>query len=105
MDWNKVRDSPRKPTGAPPLELVAVLFRVRGATQRPLRCALYQAATGLELRLEYEDRTDDVQRSHLFRVRDDDAIATMADEWHAALIAKGFTELEIVRQPDGRQGA
>ena len=48
-----------------------------------------------------EDRTDDVQRSQLFRVRDDEAIATMADEWHMALIAKGFTELEIVRQPDG----
>jgi hypothetical protein len=79
MDWSKVRHFP---TGEPK--------GTRGATQRPLRCALYRVATGLELRLEYEDRTDDVQRSHLFRVRNDDAIATMADEWHAALIEKGF---------------
>jgi hypothetical protein len=41
----------------------------------------------------------------LFRVRDDDAIATMADQWHLALRTKGFVELEIVRQPDGRQEA
>ena len=46
-----------------------------------------------------------MQRSHLFRVRDDDAIATMADQWHMALIPKGFVELEIVRQPDGRKRA
>jgi hypothetical protein len=39
---------------------------------------------GLELSLEYEDRPDDVHRSQLFRVRDDDAIATMADQWHTA---------------------
>jgi hypothetical protein len=91
MDWSKVRHFPTgEPKGTPQLEMVSVLFRVRGATQRPLRCALYRVATGLELRLEYEDRTDDVQRSHLFRVRNDDAIATMADEWHAALIEKGF---------------
>jgi len=30
----KVRDLPRASKGVPPLELVAVLFRVRGATQR-----------------------------------------------------------------------
>ena len=65
----------------------------------------YRVATGLELRLEYEDRPNDVHRSQLFRVRDDDAIATMADQWHLALRAKGFVGLEIVRQPDGRQEA
>lgn len=76
----------------PLLERVTVLFRVQGASQRPLRCALYQVATGLELRLEYEDR-EDLRRSQLFPVRDDDAIATMADEWHRALRAKGFEQL------------
>jgi hypothetical protein len=69
------------------LERVAVLFRVQGPSHRPLRCARYRVATGLELRFEYEDR-DDLQRSHLFRVRDDNAIATMADEWQRALRAK-----------------
>jgi hypothetical protein len=32
-------------------------------------------------------------------VRDDDAIATMADEWHRALRAKGFEELPIRNEP------
>jgi hypothetical protein len=49
---------------------------------------------GLELRFEYEDR-EDLQRSQLFRVRDDDAIAGLADEWHRVLRAKGFEELPL----------
>ena len=65
----------------PPLERVATLFRVLGITRRPLRCALYSVATGLELRLEYEDRADDIQHSQLFRVRDDDAIEGTEVSW------------------------
>lgn len=34
------------------------LFRVQGASRRPLRSAVYRVATGLERRLEYEDRDD-----------------------------------------------
>jgi hypothetical protein len=102
MDWDKVKQFPRRPKAPRPEPPLSVLFRVVGTTQRPLRCALYRIETGWELRLEYEDRfADDVQNSHLFRVRDDNAIATLADQWHMALIATGFTELEIVRQPDG----
>jgi hypothetical protein len=78
----------------PRLELVSTLFRVRGASRRPLRCALYKVETGLELRLEYEDR-EDLQRSQLFTVYDDVAIAALADEWNRALRAKGFEELPV----------
>ena len=69
--WDE-RMTPRPPA-EPQLEHVATLFRVRGATGRPLRCALYRVATGLELRFEYEGR-DHLLQSRLFRVRDDNAI-------------------------------
>ena len=83
-----------RPPAEPQLEHVATLFRVRGATGRPLRCALYRVATGFELRFEYEDR-DQLLQSRLFRVRDDNAIATLADDWHRALIGKGFEDLPV----------
>ena len=83
-----------RPPAPPQLDRLATLFRVRGATGRPLRCALYRVATGLELRFEYEDR-DDLLQSRLFRVRDDNAIARLGDEWHRALIAKGFEDLPV----------
>jgi len=76
------------------LEHLATLFRVRGASRRPLRCAVYKVATGLEVRLEYEDR-DDLLQSRLFRLRDDNAIATLADDWLRALIANGFEDLPV----------
>ena len=88
---DRMRSHP--PAPAPPLQHVATLFRVKGASGRPLRCAVYLVATGTELRLEYED-TDDLLRSQLFVVHDDYAIAQLADEWHAALMAKGFQELD-----------
>jgi hypothetical protein len=88
--WDE-RMTSRPPHG-PILELVATLFRVQGTTRRPLRCALYHVETGLELRLEYENRGD-LLHSQLFRVRDDNVIAVLADTWHQALIAKGFEEL------------
>src|SRR5919205_314878 len=52
--WDE-RMTPR-PQPAPQLELVTTFFRVKGASGRPLRCAIYRVATGFELRLEYEDR-------------------------------------------------
>lgn len=89
--WTE-RMTPRPPE-EPPLQLVRTLFRMRGASRRPLRCAVYQVATGHELRLEYEDR-EDLVRSQLFPVPDDDAIAALAGEWRQALRDKGFTEVK-----------
>jgi hypothetical protein len=92
--WEE-RMTPRPPAPLPQLELMATLFRVEGASRRPMPCALYRVETGRELRLEYEDR-DDLMRSQLFlREQDDDAIATLADHWHLALRAKGFEELPV----------
>jgi hypothetical protein len=88
--WEE-RMTPRPPR-EPLLERVATLFRVQGTSRRPVRCAVYRVETGLELRLEYEDRKDLLQ-SRLFPVQDDNAIATLADTWQQALIAKGFEEL------------
>ena len=82
------------PTAGSRLDHVATLFRIRGASGRSLRCAVYRVETGRELRLEYEDRHD-LLRSQLFRVHDDNAIATLADNWHRALIAKGFEDLPV----------
>jgi hypothetical protein len=76
------------------MELSAVLFRVAGPSKRPLRCATYRVETGIELRLEYED-DGDLMRSQLFRSKDADAIATLADEWHRILRNKGFEELPV----------
>jgi hypothetical protein len=92
--WEE-RMTPQPPAPLPRLELVAVLFRVEGASRRPMRCAVFRVETGRELRLEYEDR-DDLLRSQLFpRAQDDDAIATLADRWHRALRAKGFEQLPV----------
>ena len=77
------------------LQHVATLFRMQGATKRPLRCAVYLVTTGTELRLEYEDN-DDLLRSQLFVLHDDDAIAELADQWHLALTAKGFEDLPLL---------
>ncbi len=79
----------------PRLDLVATVFRVRGASGRPLRAAVYRVETGLALRIEDEDRNDDVQRSQLFRVGDDEAIARLGDEWHQAFITTGFEDLPV----------
>jgi hypothetical protein len=94
MTWDE-RMRARPPALAPRLEHVATLFRVQGASQRSMRCAVYRVSTGTELRLEYED-TDDLLRSQLFLTPDDEAIATLADQWSAALLAKGFDELPII---------
>jgi hypothetical protein len=93
MTTREERMTPRPPE-EPRLDHVATLFRVRGASGRSLRCAVYRVETGRELRLEYEDRND-LLRSQLFRVRDDNAIATLADGWHRALVAKGFEDLPV----------
>lgn len=86
----------RPPTPAPRREFIATLFRVLGGTGRPLRCAAYRITTGIDLRIEYEDREDDFVRTQLFRTEDEDAIATLAAQWHQTLLAAGFTDL-----PDG----
>jgi hypothetical protein len=95
--WEE-RFRPRPPAPPPMLEHVATLFRGRmiGGTGRVLRCAVYRVVTGFELRVDYEDN-DSLVRSELFKVRDDQAIARRADEWHGALVVKGFEELS-----DGR---
>lgn len=90
--WNERMASRRTPP-APQLQHVATLFRVVGHSGRPMRCAAYLTQTGTELRLEYE-HDDDLVRSQLFVVHNDDAIAELADRWHAALIQKGFEDLE-----------
>jgi hypothetical protein len=81
------------PTSEPGLELVSILFRMTGATGRPSRCAVYRVDTVVELRLEYEDVDNDVERSRLFHVRDDEAMASVADRWRLTLREKGFEEL------------
>lgn len=95
MDWSKVREpAARRPDPATP-PLIATLFRLVGATGRPLRCATYRGVTGTELRLEYEDRDDDVLRSQLFKANNQEAIAETAAQWRAAFDGRGFRELAI----------
>ena len=85
-----------QPQSNPQLKHVRTLFRIRrGPTRRTLRCALYRIDTVLELRMEYEDRDDDVQHSRLFRESENDAITKQADEWRRNLRAKGFEELPV----------
>lgn len=99
MDWSKAHTpaAPRPAPAAPPR--LSTLFRVVGASGRPLRCGVYRVATGHELRLEYEDRSDDVLRTQLFRSNDEDGIATKATEWRAALDRHGFRDLAVMSQP------
>ena len=59
-----------------------------------MRCALYRVATGLELRFEYEDRDHSLQ-SRLSVCAMRTRIATLADDWHQALMAKGFEHLPV----------
>jgi hypothetical protein len=47
------------------------------------------------LRLEYEDRENDVTHTQLFVMRDDMGIAALADKWHAALVTTGFDDLPV----------
>ncbi len=82
----------RPPATAPQQELLRVCFRMIGPSQRPLRCAVYQVATGHELRLEYEDR-EDLLRSQLFPRPDDALIDDLGATWRRALLNKGMTEL------------
>ncbi len=90
------------PAPPPLLEHVATLFRVKGASGRPMRCAVYRVQTGFELRLEYEDR-DDLLRSRLFQTTDDEAIAELADGWHLALMEKGFEEMPLMQTVQQRR--
>ena len=81
-------DSPKLP---PPKNIYrATFFTVTGPSNRPLTCAAYDVATGIELRLSYAD--DDVMRSELFRGMDsEERLAEQAVQWRAALVEKGFT--------------
>ena len=83
-------DPPPRP--APASIHRATFFMVTGGSGRPLTCAAFDVATGLELRLFYGD--DDVVRSELFRGVDaDERCAETADAWRLRLIEKGFTEI------------
>lgn len=77
------------PRPAPKSEHRATFFTATGPSGRPLTCAVYEVATGLELRLSYSD--DDVMRSELFRGVDrEERLAEAADAWRLRLIGKGF---------------
>jgi hypothetical protein len=89
--WNHI--PPRQPD-PPAQRRRAVLFRLVGVSQRPLRCATYETLTGTELRIEYEDR-DDLIITQLFRPHDENAIAEKAVEWRTAFDERGFTELPL----------
>jgi hypothetical protein len=94
MDWSKVNTpAARRDPPAPPRE--ATLFRLVGPSQRPVRCATYRVTTGIELRIEYEDR-EDVLRTHLFKPHEEEAIAETAAQWRAAFDGRGFKELAIL---------
>jgi hypothetical protein len=97
MDWSKVRSPPAPRPDPPQAPRHATLFRVQGASGRALRCATYRVVTGFELRLEYEDRDDDLLRSQLFKTLEEEEIAEVASRWHAVLEEKGFTELPLLR--------
>ena len=88
-DWLRSDHVPQQhEPPAPPR--IATLFRVIGKSNRPIRCATYQTATGVELRLEYEDRIDDVLQSVLFRgEQQDQAIAAKSAEWRSLIDARG----------------
>jgi hypothetical protein len=80
------------PSGSPGVRHTATLFRLVGASQRPLRCATYEGPTGLELRIEYEDR-EDVVKTQVFRWGDHRGVAEIAATWRRAFDAIGFREL------------
>jgi hypothetical protein len=95
MDWSKAHTrAGRREPPAPPR--IAVLFRIVGPDERPLRCATYRVLFGMELRLEYEEG-DDVIRTQLFKPqpRQDEKIAELAAEWRGALDGHGFNDLAI----------
>jgi hypothetical protein len=92
-DRVQVTATTRRPEPPPPRRL-ATLFRLVGASQRPLRCATYDVATGIELRIEYEDR-DDVVKAELFKPGQREAVATVAASWRRAFDGLGFTELAL----------
>lgn len=82
---------PLEPQTLPALRLTT-FFRLVGASKRPLRCASYRVANGIELRIEYEDR-DDVLKTHLFKPSQQQMISETAASWRAAFDGRGFTEL------------
>jgi len=96
VDWSKVNTpAQRREPPAPPR--VATLFRVVGPSNRVVRCATYRVATGIELRLEYEDNEFNVLKTQLFLPEDDEALAELAAEWRAKFDALGsFHDLAVV---------
>src|SRR3954463_2840956 len=96
MDWSKVNELPvRVDPSAPPR--LATLFRVVGVSGRPLRCATYQVATGIELRLGYEDDEFAVLQTQLFRSDQDEALAQNVAEWCGAFDrVGGFKDLGVL---------
>lgn len=97
MDWSRVKDGPQPRPDPPAPTRLATLFRLVGVSQRPIRCATYGVETGIELRVEYEDREADILKTQLFRDANPEAvIAETAAQWRAAFDGRGFTELAIL---------
>ena len=96
MDWLMPDHVPqRREPPAPKRE--ATLFRAVGKSERPIVCATYLVATGVELRLGYEDNEFAFLQTQLFRPDEDEGIAEKAAEWRSAFDrVGGFKDLGIL---------
>jgi hypothetical protein len=77
---------------APQLELVEACWQLHSpATNRLVTCAVYQTDVGLELRAGFSE--DDVLRTERIMSRQEGT--SLAGQWKAAAIRKGWTEAPL----------
>jgi hypothetical protein len=104
MDWLTANHRPGARVAPPVPAHVTTLFRLIGGSKRPIRCATYLVATGIELRIGYEDDEDAPLRTQLFREPNPEvAISAIASAWRGAFDGRGFNELAVERQPEEAQ--
>jgi hypothetical protein len=78
MDWLKADQMPQGRREPPAPQHLETIFRLIGQSGRPICCATYQVATGVELRIFYEDDEDTPIRTQLFKPGRDASIADLA---------------------------
>ena len=78
--------------------LIETCWRLIGKSNRPIRCATYQVATGVELWIGYEDDEYAPLRTQLFKPHEQAAIPEIAAAWRAAFDVSKFRQLTIESQ-------
>jgi len=98
MDWSRSDHTPQPRREPPAPKLDAILFRLVGQSGQPIRGGAYFVATGIELRIGYENDPDAPFETRLFRPDEDEAIAELAAEWRSRFDALGgFHDLAILQ--------